>query len=151
MIRLLFIAAILFVALSVVTYASHAFLPTSIAKIILIPFYDELGAAISMAVPLLIIHPFFIPRYCCKQLNYSLQKYWINTILRAWLTPLVTALLYSPIAYSHTPSTWLNLLAMAILLVLLYLFAAFYISFNSSERLYWLTKIGKWLPIKQKG
>ena len=38
-IRLLFIAASTFLALVGITYASHTFLPTNIAKIILIPFY----------------------------------------------------------------------------------------------------------------
>ena len=112
-----------------------------LACLTLIPLYGVFGAAISFALPMSLIRPFFVPRYCCKQLDYSLAGLWTKSILRAWLSFLAAAVLYAPLAYSVTIRTWLELILMGAVLAGIFMGCAFWLSFNKEERAYWYDKL----------
>lgn len=107
----------------------------------LIRHYGVVGGAMAGAGALLVLRPWVIPAYACKQAGLGLMRYWLAGPLRA-LAALALPMGLSVLLLHFWPvDSWLGLIAAGLLYTALCLPAVWFWALDTKERRFWKEKI----------
>lgn len=103
-----------------------------ILSLVLLHYWGIYGVAIGTVLPMIIGRLLFLPKYVCKQINYSLTKYYktyFKSLLLSILTPVVATLTFTP------NFSWLEMLFAALAYTLIYVICFFYFVTESETKI----------------
>jgi O-antigen/teichoic acid export membrane protein len=105
------------------------------------------GAAASLGVALLLLRPWLLPSYVCRQVSLGLGAYWLKGPGRAALAGALAALPVGVVLSLWPPRSWPGLMAAGLALAALAAPVFWRVGFDARERAFWR----EWLKERRGG
>jgi membrane protease YdiL (CAAX protease family) len=101
------------------------------------------GAAASLGAALLLLRPWWLPAYACRQVGLGLGAYWRRGPGRAALAGALAALPVGALLALWPPRSWLGLVAAGLMLAALAAPVFWWVGLDAQERAFWRGWLGE--------